>query len=277
MPSDENQYIEVKKLQEEIRSLRLQRFLLLLATLGSVISFIVANYANIVDILYPSPQISVSISDPFLRANGVIEVQKLNSGKWEKEISTSAKESEEWITLPEGSFKVRLLFNDEAFDAKQVQLRKGDSRIIKFEDMLNGVIKVKVKRKTQNILPNTPLQLEVASSGRGYIWVFDITPEKQLSLIYPDAGSEPSTHEIFPESKYRIPDTRNFGVFSGDAPGMERLLFLVTATPNESLALSIASNFSGSTTAKAQGGVVEVDWGAFIESYDIKFPYRDRE
>ena len=272
MNSDAEQSLELEKLHEEIKSLRIQRILLILAVFGSIASFLVTNYADIRAILQPAPRVSVLVADPFLKSNGVLEIKKLQNGKWSKIIQTSLEETEEWISLSEGSFLTEIQLNNETVFSQEWQLRNGDARIAKFEDRISGPIRVRVVNKTRTLLPNTPLKMDIYSSGKGYIWAFDITPKKQLKLIYPESGSEPSMHEISPESKYQIPDRSNYGIFSGKVLGQEKLLILVTATPSESIALNLASNFSSKTETKAEGGTVEVDWGAAVESYEVKLP-----
>lgn len=269
MTKKPNSATERDKLSEEIKSLRLQRVLLILTTLGSLGVFVIRDFANIQMFLYPPPALKVISADPFVQENASLSVSRLEDGKWHQIVKTRVSEGEDWIKLSEGSFAISVQLNGESFFSSEIQLQNGDHRVILVDKSISGPMRIAVNNNTPKPRPKAPIMLDIKSSGRGYLWLFDVTPDQKLALIYPPPLSLETSHEILPEVAYQLPDKNGFGVFAGEHEGLERIAAVVTATPDQAKALGIAGQFTKAAKIKASGGQVTVDWGAVVESYYV--------
>lgn len=270
MTNKSNRTIEPEKLREEIKSLKLQRAVLVLSLVGGVGGFVIQNFVSIQTLLYPPPSLKVITVDPFLRVNGSLSISKLENGDWNPVVKTKVIEGQDWIKLSEGSFAISIQLNDESFYSSELQLTNGENRVLLVDRSISGPMRITMTNNTPSPRPNAPVMLDIKSSGRGYLWLFDVTPNQQMTLIYPPENAPALNHEILPEKNYHLPDENGFGVFAGDRPGLETIAAVVTATQDQPKAFSIASQYTKSSIVKASGGQVNVDWGAVAASYHIR-------
>ncbi|HDM79228.1 MAG TPA: DUF4384 domain-containing protein [Deltaproteobacteria bacterium] len=261
--------LEKAELEEQIRTLKQQRLLAILSTIGAVLAFFILNHGKIMNIVKPPPKIRLEVKDPYLRKIGKLHIENTGAGSSGSAIDTSVKAALDWIPMKEGAYRLVLSANNEVFFKQEIILKAGDRQIILVPQQRDRTIHVTVKNKTPKPPPGSPLQLEIESSGNGYLWIYDLPKESKPALIYPPETVSVTSHAIIAGKAFPIPDRENNAIFVANEPTEERLLVVVTSSDSRITADKIAARMSDATISKASSGKIEENWGISLINYRV--------
>lgn len=253
---------------QEIRTLKLKYRLAVLGIIGVIIAFVIGNQADIKAILYPAPAIKIITGDTFLQQHGTLQIYPSSSGSKSPVLQTSVSEASDWLTLKPGAYRVVVQLNNIKRLDEQVVLENGDKEPLVIEGN-HRQIQLKVVNKIPHPYPGAVLQLQVESSGNGYLWIYELMDNNQFQRLYPPVGAVAERHSIYAGKPFTLPDKENYGLRAGNKAGQENLLFVVTSTHDVAIADAIAARMADATT-KASGEDVQENWGIYHMSYQIE-------
>ncbi len=261
--------LQDQKMIQEIRSLKFKYRLAVLGIIGTIIAFVIGNQADIKAIFYPAPAIKIVTNDTFLQQHGTLQIYSSSGGSESPVLQTSASEaSDDWLTLKSGAYRVVVQLNNiKKFD-EQVILENGDKELLVIEGN-HSQIQLKVVNKTPHPYPGAVLQLQVGSSGNGYLWIYELMDNNQFQQHYPPLGATAERHSIYAGKTFTLPDKENYGLRAGNKVGQENLLFVITSTHDVTIADTIAARMANATT-KASGENMWENWGIYHLSYQVE-------
>lgn len=257
---------EIAKLREEVKSLRLQRSLAMLGVVGAILSFLLLNIDKISHVLHQKPRVQVTTDNEYLQRNGHVIITSRATGG--VVVTEALSRLIAGIPLNPGSYRLAVLAFGEGMFERDFTIGAGETRT--FIVPLQGAnTRVAVRNITGHIGPKTEMAFEVASSGNGYLWIFDKRSTGAV-LVYPyDCASDDCHNDITVSKGLTLPDDRRRSVFAGTHAGKETLLFLVTSTADRESANRLAAQFVDATLRKASGGIAANNWGYAEVSYDV--------
>lgn len=257
-----------QKMIQEIRTLKLKYRLAVLGIIGTIIAFVIGNQADIKAIFYPPPAIKIVTNDTFLQQHGALQIYHSSSEPESPFLQTSVSEASDWLTLKPGAYRVVVQLNDIKKLDTQIVLENGDMEPLVIEQD-HSKIQLKVVNKTPHPYPEAAVQLQVESSGNGYLWIYGLLNNNQFQRHYPPVGATAERHSIYVGKPFALPDKENYGLRAGNKVGQENLLFVVTSTHDATIADAITARMAGATT-KASGGEVQENWGIYRLSYQVE-------
>ncbi len=259
--------LEKARLCEEIRSLKLQRLLAVLSTIGAIVAFFVVNHSKINRILNPPPKLKLVVEDPYIKHVGRLIIE--NTGKDKSStLNTSVSAAIDWIPMKAGAYRLKLMIGDTICLDQDVILRAGDKQTVFIPKRNYQTIHVTVKNFTPRPRPGEPIQLEIESSGNGFIWVYDLSSPDTPKLTYPSPKDTAAPRAITAGKTFKIPDSEGTGIFASDKPTEEKLLVVVTSSNSLILANRIAYRMSAAST-KASSGQIRENWGVSLVRYRV--------
>lgn len=238
--------------------------------MGAAAAFIILNYTSITEILYPPPRLRLSVEDAYLKQVGTLSIYR-NTNTSNPFLKTSIAEALDWLPLEQGAYRLELTINDNRYFTRELFLYRGDRETLVIpKQMGTQTIQVTVFNNTPHPPPGSPLHLRVISSGNGFLWIYDLSPEGNPSLVYPgQSGIRSQNHAITAGEPFTIPDPKQKGIFVSNEPGEENLLVVVTSSGQRTTADKIASRMSKAGIAKARGGRIEENWGITLLHYRV--------
>jgi hypothetical protein len=268
LSNDQTPSLQEQKLREEIRSLKLKYRLALLGVMSAVIAFVVENYVEIKDILYPAPSVKVLTKDRFLQEHGVVEIFDAAKTGAEPTLKTSVREASDWFEVKAGAYRFVVSLNQQTVLDQQLMLENGDREAL----LVQGIpqqIQLTVKNETPFPYPQSALKLTIESSGNGYLWIYELKDNNEYQKLYPPDGATKEQHFLYAGEPFHLPDAQNYGLKAGEKVGEENLLFVITSTHKVTTADAIAASMAKATT-KASAGPVEENWGVYHLRYRVE-------
>ncbi len=101
-------------LEEQIRTLKQQRLLAILSTIGAVLAFFILNHSKIMNIVKPPPSIKLEVKNPYVRRIGKLHIESTGMNTGESNIDTSVMAALDWIPMKAESYRLILSINIEA-------------------------------------------------------------------------------------------------------------------------------------------------------------------
>ncbi len=261
--------LEIQKLKSEIKSLKLQRTIAIIGVIITVSTTFLGNLTQIKSLFIPLPKVRVITNDVFVKRIGEIQIVNLTTKTPQTVLSTAIEEALEWISLEPGSYEIVLTINDKKVYSQKVLLQAGDVEPIIIPKRDTGNMTVEVVNHTPQPVPGAALDLSIDVSGNGYLWVFDYKSDGTYQIIYPNPTAKVFDNEVFVHKTFEFPDKNDVRIFTGETPGEERLLFVVTSSKNVSFAQEKALQMSKVILAKADAGRNKENWGVAEITYTI--------
>jgi hypothetical protein len=264
-----------EKTREEIKWLRVQRTIAVLAAVGAVAGFAITNLRAIEDIIYTAPKVRILSQDEFVRRNGIVQIRRPTgvTGGWETIHVLHYQDAEDWMRLQEGSYQVAVVVGTEILFTESVFLRRSDKRTVIVAPDDGARIRIHIRSEGAELLPGTVLRLGIDTSGNGFLWVFNRTKGTDYQLIFPAAEASDGNRISVGET-FRFPRPDGKGLIAGDELGNEWLLFIITSSSDVEVAQRIARSLGLGVTPKAAFGEIKENWGATEISYKITGPLR---
>jgi hypothetical protein len=266
--------IEILKLREELKSSKQQRLLAILGAVGTVIAFLLTNTDKISNLIFHNPRVQVVMEDDYLKKNGQLKLLTRDANGTVV-VSDSLSTLPKWFSLNPGPYHLTITAFGESVYEMIFTVDKRDVRTIVIPAVPAANIRVAVENQTGHVGPGTQLDLQIESSGNGYVWVFQKNNDR-YDLIYPLDCPTNCGNEITVSQGFHLPDQSHRTIFAGMVAGEERLTFFVTSSPNVDSARKLAGHFANASIAKASGGIAKDNWGYAELSYEI-LPQQHRE
>ncbi len=183
-------------------------------------------------------------------------------------LKTSVQEAGDWLILKPGPYRVVVQLNNIKRLDTQIVLENGDKEPLLIQQAFSR-IQLKVVNKIPRPHPGEALDLQVESSGNGYLWIHELLSNNQVQRLYPPVGATADRHSIHVGKPFVLPDKEDYGLRAGKKQGKETLLFIVTSTHDAAIADSIAARMAGATTKASAGEMIE-NWGIYRLSYQVE-------
>lgn len=258
--------VEAEKLRQEIKSLRQQRLLAVVTLLGATVAFLLTNAEKLSALFYRDPSLTLVTDDEALRRNAKFSVQSLSDTGAIAAADTLAERRT--VRLAPGPHRLAVSAFGATIYALDFTVERGEHRTVSVPGLANANIRVSIDNQSGPIGPGSQLELQVETSGNGYLWIFEST-RKGTALLYPVGCSDACGNDISVTRGLHIPDSQQRAVFAGTVAKRETLLFLVTSRSDSDSAKQLAAPFSPGTILKASGGNLKGNWGYASLSYDI--------
>jgi len=261
-----------KQIVNEIKSLKTQRTLSLLTTLGMFFAFLITNGDSISNILSTDSRISVKSKDKIVEELGRFNLEILKNSRYEKIADIKYEDVENNYKVEQGSYKLSLLLNNETMWVDSFSIEANQTKEITLPKLYKEQIKVKIINDSKSILPDSQVKIKVSSSGNGYLWIFEEIEENVFKLQYPPinnyAYNKINAYEIF-----QFPDQEGLALFSGKESKIEKYITLVTSINDEQHAHDLIQLLKGSFELSTDKGVLrkrKLNWGAASFEINIK-------
>jgi hypothetical protein len=259
--------LEREKLLVEIRSLKTQRVITILGAFAAVIVFGIGNLSLILGMFRPNPQIRLMVQDNVVNRVGAIKLYNLGTNPGSIVLNSTASAIDgRWFRMAPGPYRVEVSIGSYLVQGIDFQVVDGTDQELALAPVPVGPMRIFVKNNTENPYPGDYLRLSVDSSGNGYLWVFDWRSDG-LHLIFP-RNSDSGVNSISTTETFYFPEDES--ILAGAQPRQERLVFVVTSTPDPSFARSRATGLLGGAPAKASLGRASHDWGLAVIEYTVR-------
>lgn len=248
---------EVAKLEQEVKTLRVQRWVLIIGAGITVLGFLITNLGAIKHLFVsdPEPAIAFRAQDPFVASEGVVTITKASAVT----ATFSLAKTQRAVVTP-GQYHWEVTAGDEVVDYGDVLVNPRTRMTVDVKAAAK--IRVSVQGVPPRVHANELLQFTVAASGRGFLWVARSTAPKKCVLAFP---YHPDGTSIAPDENTIAPDSsRPFSLAAPDERGNGTLWVLVTSTQDPALARSIFEHYCELEVAKAAGADVKENWGLQI-------------
>jgi hypothetical protein len=256
--------LEKHKVLSEIKLLKVQRLIAVLTLAGGILSFLILNAGNIRNLFDRVPQIRFVFEDRVISKGYSIRIVD-DDEKLKRVVKYD--DARKTISLEKGQYYYQLLIDDDKVFEDSFFADGDRDVIIPKND--TGRINVSAKLHTDVILPKTELRLTINSNGNGYIWCFGYDPNVHgYELIYPVTGN--IDNYISVDQSYEFPDSNHISLFSGEAKGEEKILFVVTSGKDGNLAREIAAKVGDTAIVKAYSDPSRPIWGYSELTYEIR-------
>jgi hypothetical protein len=238
--------LEHNKLEQEVKTLRFQRWLLGVGAAGGVLGALLTNLPHIKSLFTSESRTAIQIrsEDPFLERIAMVSV---SSGS----------------AAPVGFH----LADSDTISVKE------DS-VIQVPGDVFRKIRIAVSGGPGPAHAGEALTFRVDSSGTGYAWVFTANgPECHLAFPHHPDGSAVADDENFIAARQSLTFPRP-GPFGGVAApsrrGAAKLYVLITSTKDIDLAKSIIANYCTLPVAKAGSSELRENWGMHVVDFDVR-------
>jgi hypothetical protein len=147
-------------------------------------------------------------------------------------------------------------------------LKPNETKLIEIPKLFDGQIYVSVKINNPKPFPESIIDIEISSSGNGYLWIFENIEENTFEMRYP--SSEHSNNQIFAEKTFSFPDSNDMALFSGTEAKVESYIVIVTSVQDSNYAKDLLQLITG--TAIIDKGTIQkkrMNWGASSFSYEV--------
>ncbi len=255
--------------KEEIRSLKFQRMLAILALIGSALSYAITNSDKIASLFEQDPKIRVFSSERLVHEHATLTMSNLmNHESFFVEIGENSKNNNNWLTIPQGTYDLQVKLNDRSIFDKVIFARNNNDLTIEIPPLFVGNIGVTASLVTTSVLPGSSLDITISSSGRGYAWIF--SQENGIyKLLFPVHGSL----DIAPESPVQFPlkfNGKDIQITAEETKGSYSLLAIVTSVDKKEFAEKLSLQFNPKITAKAGISHGSPIWGAKELYYKVE-------
>ena len=122
--------------------------------------------------------------DDFLTQQGAIKI--INVQKQEEVLSMPLLDiSEEWRTLKKGTYQLSVDLHDKEVFRETFYVTHNDKKEINVPPLFIGNIGVNVRLPSSTLGPEQSLDVQIDSSGKGYLWIFHLNENKSYELLFP--------------------------------------------------------------------------------------------
>lgn len=262
---------EIAKLQQEISSLRLHRWIAILGVVGAALGFTLSHLDAIRSIFVSPPvtRLRVTADDDFLRRSSRIVV----SDSTRKNLADYAMQEDRSLIVQPGPAHVEVLVGDEIVLDQDVLLDPGETRVITVPSAVLRKIRVVVSGLEPKVHPTQPLLLDIKASGSGFVWLFQDDSPGRCELAFPVHGDgtdlRSDENAIDPDHDLSLPKP-GITVTAPAHIGPSRMYVIVTSTQDASRARSIIANYCKLEATKALSAIdVKENWGMQVLSFEV--------
>jgi len=266
--------IKKQQLLAEVRLLRIESYIAIIAIVGAFLSFTILNYQKIINIFRHS-KVKIQTSENDIYKHGKVIVSKINDGKPKKIIICKAKEMQNFIDIEPGSYNLKLEWKNQLWSTDFL-LTSNEAEVITVPEGVfalgNNKIHVTVTNNTPRLFSGEMLELLINVTGNGYIWCYELLDQSKFSRIYPKKNLLKYNNIIKVDKPFRFPDENGFAIFAGDKEKEETLIVLVTSEKNELLADEIINKVTKTRVTKAKTERLFNNWGIAKTVYSVIKP-----
>ncbi len=261
--------IQQAQVLEEIKGLKVRTLISILTAIGAVVGFLIVHNNSINQILTKKPVVTILSEEYVIKSNATVSILKIENEKHTEIINLDFEKFSNGIELEAGMYEARLSVAGQQFWDDKFLLSDNDKLNIKIPKLLEGKIKLFITNNTKEPLPEQQLDLEIRTSGNGYLWIFEILDNSIKRQYPPESGTY--SNRISVVEVFKFPDSEGLALFAGAVPKVEKYLFVATSIDDVNLAEKIATMLTKKQIEK--GNIVqnnESNWGAEMVSIKIK-------
>jgi hypothetical protein len=263
--------LEHNKLEQEVKTLRFQRWLLGVGAAGGVLGALLTNLPHIKSLFTSESRTAIQIrsEDPFLERIAMVSVSSGSAAPVGFHLADS-----DTISVKPGPYKIKVLIGDSVIHERELVASDGEDSVIQVPGDVFRKIRIAVSGGPGPAHAGEALTFRVDSSGTGYAWVFTANgPECHLAFPHHPDGSAVADDENFIAARQSLTFPRP-GPFGGVAApsrrGAAKLYVLITSTKDIDLAKSIIANYCTLPVAKAGSSELRENWGMHVVDFDVR-------
>lgn len=258
--------IKKKQILAEIRSIKIQYTIAILSVLGSALAFIIIQRQEISHLLEHAPRLSIACDDVFVKRAARVKI--IGKSDQKTYLESDLKNFDGEIELAAGSYQTSIVLNDREIWNESFILQPNQTRLVKLPDFFRNQIAIYVTNPDLETKPRGKLNLDINSSGNGYLWIYELLDGDQLRLLFPrEDEAALNAHEISASSAFKFPE----GVYlaAGDLEKQEKYVFIVTSLDNRDFSRLIVNGIYGNKDIdKGEIQSIEKNWG--VTSIEVK-------
>lgn len=254
---------------EEIKNLKIRNLISILTAIGAVIGFLIVQNTSINQILKKKPVVTFFSEELAIKTSATVSILKYENEKYTEVANLDFEKFSNGIEFEVGMYEARLSFGGQQFWNDKFLLSDNDKLNVKIPKLLEGKIRLFINNNTKEPLPEQQLDIEIKTSGNGYLWIFEVFENSTKRQYPPETGTY--SNQITVAEGFKFPDSEGLALFAGSTPKVEKYLFIVTSINDVNLAERIAAMLTKKQIEK--GNMVqnnESNWGAEMVSIKIK-------
>jgi hypothetical protein len=258
--------VKKKQILAEIRSIKIQSAIAILSVIGSAVAFIVIQQQSIKKLFETNPKLVVRCNDPFLKR--AAKIKFVSTTNAQNSFESDLKNIDEEIEIPPGAYASSLTFEGKEIWTENFIMEMNKSQIITLPEFFNNKINVYAKPASSAVKPGGRIDVDINSSGNGFLWVYELTSSQEIKLLFPsDSEINSNVHQVLASAPFQFPE--DVYLAAGTQEQKEKYIFMVTSINNPTYAHEMVTSLYGNEIDKGVIQSIDKNWGLASVEIDV--------